>query len=179
MDLNLRKKDTQLSWFDLAVFAAVAAFFLFSAHSLSRSASAEHLAGEKGGKTLPDRTLASSPAPAPSRGLAGTGHGIQVVRMDCLFTASPGTVTTDAKMVQIMSNLCGELKSLPKDIRLTGKNQSSGEDIVPFLQAGHAVTTNYFTLREGRNEVLFRLALGRGKELRQNIVFVRTPRATE
>jgi hypothetical protein len=82
-------------------------------------------------------------------------------------------------MVQIMSNLCGGLKSLPKNVSLTGKNQSSGEDIVPFLQAGHAVTTNYFTLREGRNEIAFRLALGQGKELRQSFVFMRSIKPAE
>ncbi|MGE3260503.1 MAG: hypothetical protein AB7K68_01880 [Bacteriovoracia bacterium] len=172
MSSPIRKKDTQSAWFDIAVFAVIAAFFLFSARSLTRSqarpASAEAAA------QLPERSLASSQQAAPTPATAD--QSIQVFRLDCLFNASLKPITTEASMVRIMANICSSKKPLAKNTLFVGKNLSSGEDIVPFVQDGKSMSTNYFSLREGSNKISFRLNLAKGQEIQQELEFVKTPK---
>ncbi|MGZ3694914.1 MAG: hypothetical protein ACXWQO_12105 [Bdellovibrionota bacterium] len=175
MESQSRKKDTQSAWFDIAVFAVVAAFFLFSAQSLLRS----QVRGQSGGEPvaqITDRSIASvqhQDTPA----VVGEDHSVQVFKLDCLFGAPPAPLTTKAGMVRIVANICsGNKKPLAKNANFVGKNDSSGEDIVPFVQEGTTVSTNYFSLREGSNKISFQLAVGKGQTLRQELEFVRTPK---
>lgn len=105
-------------------------------------------------------------------------HSVQVFKMDCLFTSTPpSNLTTKAGMVRIVANICGGKKPVDKRAAFVGKNDSSGEDIVPFVQDGHAMTTNYFSLREGKNKISFQLAIGKGQTLKQEFELVREPKA--
>lgn len=174
MSSPIRKKDTQSAWFDIAVFAVIAAFFLFSARSLTRSQARSAAASTEAAAQLPERSLASSQQAAPTPGTSD--QSIQVFRLDCLFNASLKPITTEASMVRIMANICGSRKPLAKNTPFIGKNLSSGEDIVPFVQDGKSMSTNYFSLREGANKISFRLNLAKGQEIQQELEFVKIPK---
>jgi hypothetical protein len=154
---------------DIAVFAAVASFFLFSAHSLTRSQAPHGVTPEN-----PALEKAASATLTPiDRRPAGDDHSIATFRLDCLFTANPAPLNTEAGMVRIVADLCRP-KPVPSSAPFVAKNTSSGEDIVPFLQNGKIMSTNYFILREGSNRISFELNLGKQQVLRQNIELIRS-----
>jgi hypothetical protein len=175
MDSQARKKDTQSAWFDIAVFAVVAAFFLFSANSLLRSQARGGGGAINAVAPLPDRSIASAQHAEPTPIL--DDRSIQSFKLDCLFGTTLAPLTTKAGMVRIVANICGGKKPVSKNAAFVGKNDSSGEDIVPFVQDGQTVTTNYFSLREGKNKISFQLPLGKGQTLHQELEFVREPKA--
>ena len=170
MNVQARPNDTHSTWLDIAVFAAVASFFLFSAHSLTKSmarGNAEQALNAPKA-AVPERTLASVETRAPT----ADDHSIATFRLGCLFQSSPTPLTTDAAIVRIVADLC-QTKAPSADNAFKGKNLSSGEDIVPFVQGGKVMSTNYFSLREGSNRISFDLNLGRAKSLHQEFEFVR------
>lgn len=165
-----RRKDTQSAWFDIAVFAAVASFFLFSARSLTRSqarmgASTEAIAA------VTDRSLAGAVTDT-SRTPASEDHAVATFRLDCLFRPNPPALDTEASLVRIVAELC-EPKPIANNMPFVAKNKSSGEDIVPFVQNGKIMSTNYFSLKEGTNLISFELNLGKQKIRRQELQLVR------
>jgi hypothetical protein len=165
-----RRKHTQSAWLDIAVFAAVASFFLFSAHSLTRSQAPRQAAVADSSITEPTLAMASTTV---DRRPAGDDHSIATFRLDCLFSTNPAPLNTEASLVRIVADLCRP-KPVPSTAPFVGKNTSSGEDIVPFLQNGKMMSTNYFTLREGSNQITFELNLGKQKVLRQNLELIRS-----
>lgn len=173
MSSRAPRKDTHSAWFDIAVFAVVAAFFSFSARSLLLSRPRNVASATEAAAQLSDRKLASTSRPGPRP--ASEDRSVHVFRIGCLFGPSPAPLSTRAGMARIVANICEPKKGIGKNPALSGKNLSSGEDIVPFVQDGKTISTNYFSLREGSNKIAFQLASGKEKPLTQELELTRAP----
>jgi hypothetical protein len=170
MSLPREHKKAQPPWLDLAVFAGVLAFLAYSIQSFlgARAPSAA--------PTPPPTPLASGDAlaPVPERAPASaSAPGVgstEILRVNCLHAASHGFSST-ARLMQIHSPFCdGEEKSAAWH----AVNRTSGEEILVFVNAREkSLSTSYFNLREGTNELEFTEELGAGKTRRNKLLVTR------
>lgn len=135
MALPLEKKSRLHSWPDYALFVAAVAFCAFSAKAFFR---------------------APPPTPTPqakaSRGLASISHEQPVeerttrtVNFSCQEEKASRT-KTEASLLRLTADSCsGRIQSVT--------NQSTGETLLLFERDG-AISTHYFPLKEGTNNIL-------------------------
>lgn len=146
------RKHTQSFLIDIAVFAIVFAFFLYSVQILKKNPSN---AGAGPGK------LSRELEPF-SRGPASTyskNDTVKTINIGCFpQTASP--VATEASMLKLEASLCfGKNK-----MKVTGKNKETQEEIIIFQsEKEQKFTTNYIALQPGKNAIT--LAFNSGKKI--------------
>jgi hypothetical protein len=163
--MPMDKKDTHSAWFDIAVFAAVVAFFLFSAHSLTKS---RNPAGKP--KTINDaeRLPASlqhekSTDPMP--------ESIKTIDVGCLGQNRPFSMDPAISILRLVGNWCG--KDLPT--QASGRHDGTGAEILTFTRpSSKAFTTSYFSIQEGLNKISFHLEYKNGKRQQENLVLIRS-----
>lgn len=130
---------------DIAVFAVIVMFFLYSLFSLKKTNAEPRPEPQKLTREL-ERSTGRSPASA------GNNESTQVLRLECLPMKSSEKHSTTASMLRIEANLC----SKKNKIQFYGKNKNTNEDILFFeLPAGGRITTNYIPMRQGKNIIQF------------------------
>jgi len=145
------KKSRQSLWRELCIFAAVAAFGLFSIRGEYKPSQPEP-AAEK--SDAPKRLLASL-GPASTKSDKST----KIIEIGCLEkSASPNTssgLKTRAALVRIMAQACGTVAEI------SATNESTGESLMIFRQT-KKISTHYFPLKSGRNKVVIKWAGPKG-----------------
>ena len=131
-------------WLDALLFALVVAFTVYSARAFSQRP--PHPAAQVPRKM--SRALASI-AQASVR-----EKSTQVVELACPGGKVDG-LRTGAALLRLSARRCGA------DF-LRARNETTGEDLLLFPQ-GEQVSTNYFPLKEGRNQILLEWKKGRDK----------------
>jgi hypothetical protein len=152
MRLSPKEKKPQSAWQDIAIFAAVLAFLCFSVNILFSF----------GRTKAPPSPPASSPITAgrspASRASPSKGASTQVLRLPCLKQVAANAISSEARLLQIQAPLCsgtGEDDAKGSE-GWTAVNESSGEEILVFVNGTEkTLSTSYFSLKEGRNQLLF------------------------
>lgn len=162
MSLPREQKKSQPPLADLAIFGGVIAFLGVSLHFF--------FAGREAPKAMPLakplETPATERAPA-SQSPAPTTLSTQVLRLPCLANG-PQVVSSSARLIQIHSPLCSANAQASATWRAS--NATSGEEILVFVNHKEkSLSTSYFNLKEGRNELVFVQDLGQGRTARQMV----------
>lgn len=158
MTLPTFKKKAQKPWLDLAIFAAVFVFVGFSVHMLfgfvRRGEGNLTKATLPVRETLPlDTGSAARKLASPSRAKV-EGASTEVLRIPCLSQLTQRKLTSGARLVQLHAPACDE--DLKSPSTWTGTNESSGEEIVVFVNPKEkTLSTSYFSLQEGVNRLVF------------------------
>lgn len=152
MTVTPKPKKAQKPWFDLCVFAAVLAFFVYSARTIL----AFHQRGTKAAETAEEKTetnIGRAPASqAPARGKLLQGS-TEVLRLPCL-TQAERALGSNARLVQIHAPACGD--DAEQAAAWKAANETSGEEILVFVNAkDKTFATSYFSLKEGVNKLVF------------------------
>jgi hypothetical protein len=158
MSLPREHKKAQLPWYDLAIFALVVAFLGYSARALLNGRETPHSTVARLEPAqplpLPERTPASQAAPGST----------EVLRAPCLFAQTPPeSFSSTARLLQLASPLCGdEAKGAAV---WHGSNETTGEEIIVFVNSKQKTfATSYFSLRTGRNDLVFTQELAHGRK---------------
>lgn len=148
MSLPREQKKSQIPWLDLGLFAGVLAFLGYSLHAFF---GARTPARAPASAIEPAAPLPPSERATPSPAIQGS---TEILRVPCLHEGSR-VFTTSARLLQIHSVLCsGDDKSAAAQWRAT--NESSGEEILVFVNHKEKnLSTSYFSLKEGRNDLVF------------------------
>jgi len=167
MSLPREQKKSQPPLSDLAIFAGAILFLGVSLHSLLASRQMPHAmvpALVPIESATPERTPASQIS-APST------LTTQVLRLPCL-KSEPQVVSSHAHLVQIQSPVCSpKAQASP---HWHASNATSGEEIMVFVNRQEkTLSTSYFTLREGRNDLVFVEDLGSGRAERHPVQITR------
>ena len=157
MSLPTNPKKAQKPWLDIAIFAAVFAFVGFSVYMLlafvRRGEVKVTTAALK--EPLPLDTNGGSRRPAsPSPTAVPAGTATEVLRLPCLGQAKLGKISSEARQLQIHAPACAADLKQPRS--WTGKNESSGEEILVFVnEKEKTFSTSYFSLQAGVNKLVF------------------------
>ncbi len=171
--MSLKQKDTQTKKIDIAVFAVIFAFFLYSLGLFHKNVPSVPVTAETP-KTI-TRELEPS-ASAAARSLASSAiprpETAQFLRVGCLPLRGGSKFPTDAAMVRLNVDLCFAKGRAPAQI--SGRNRSTKENVLFFpLPEDKKITTNYIQLQEGKNIIELEYIVGKKKEL-EVIEIVRT-----
>lgn len=154
------KKNTHSPWLDIAVFAAMVGFFLFSASRLT---------GKNRAAPVEPAPAQQERAPASSDPKLGPA-GVSEIQLDCVGDR-PKTVETDSNFLKLTGRLCGAPTVL-RDGR--GKNLASGAEILCFVNPQEQrFATNYFHLNPGENPIEIEIRLNNGKSRLTRVDVVR------
>ncbi|NUM87621.1 MAG: hypothetical protein HUU37_00315 [Bdellovibrionales bacterium] len=146
------KKNTHSPWLDIAVFAVMVGFFLFSASRLTgKNRAAEELVPPA--PAAQERTPAAAP---PSHG----PDGVSEVQLDCV-SDRPRVVETDSTFLKLSGRFC---QTSPRPSSGRGRNAASGAEILCFiLPQEQRFATNYFQLHPGTNPIELEILFSNGK----------------
>ena len=152
MSLYREHKKPQSAWQDLAVFAGVLSFLGYSVFAFFGIRHAPPA------KDIPPPEVEAPASPSASRQLASqTTPGVgstEVLRAPCLQTPSPLSFNSQARLLQIHAPICPTGKSHALSWRAS--NESSGEEILVFVnEKEKSLSTSYFSLKEGVNQIVF------------------------
>jgi hypothetical protein len=168
MSLPREQKKAQPPWLDLAVFTAVLGFLAYSLRVFFGGHAPPPPAELP--KSEPSAQAAAKPERAPASQVpqSSSAGSTEVIRLPCLREGVHDLSST-ARLVQIHSPLCGDGKSPDGDWHAT--NESSGEEILVFVnRRDKTLSTSYFNLKEGRNELVFVEDLGKGRVRREKLL---------
>ena len=157
------KKDTHSPWLDLAVFAVIVGFFLFSAARLLKKNPAEAQQPKPAENTEPEAVV--PPRFHEEREPASAGkNAVTEIQLPC-FVANTYKETTGAEFIRISGSACSQ-----KKLKVTaghGRNLSNGSEILCFVDKDKdRVSTNYFQLSPGINKVELDLVWSNGAKRR-------------
>lgn len=146
------KKDTHSPWLDLAVFAVIVGFFLFSAARLV-----------KNNRAAPTET--KEPQAINTRAPAAQKNGtIMELDLPCLPQEN-SRQNTNADFVRLSGGAC--TSGTTTVAAGHGRNQANGSEILCFIdQDRDRVSTNYFQLVPGINRVELNLVWSNGARRR-------------
>ncbi|HEY8279065.1 MAG TPA: hypothetical protein VIH99_05550 [Bdellovibrionota bacterium] len=152
-------KKSQSTWFDLAIFAGVLAFLAYSLNSFLAVRALRRAATVKPTDNLdtPD-----NPSRAPASQSTSSLGSTEVIRLPC-FQGGLNKLSSQARLVQIHAPLCPteDMKQVPS---WHASNESSGEEILVFVNRKEKIlSTSYFNLQEGANNIVFVQDLGKGR----------------
>ncbi|MGZ3658304.1 MAG: hypothetical protein ACXVB9_04205 [Bdellovibrionota bacterium] len=170
MSLQREHKKSQPPLLDLAVFAGVLAFVAYSLHSFFSNRETPRPAPP------PKLEIAENIAPPAVRNPASqaptsASASTEVLHLPCL-QSGPRAFTSSARLMQIHSPLCAE-DSIP-GTQWHASNNSSGEEILVFVNSKEKIlSTSYFNLKEGLNDLVFVQDLGKGRSRREKIQITR------
>lgn len=147
MSLYRDQKKPQSAWQDLAIFVGVLAFLAYSIHAfqgMRRTALASAPPKESISQPTPIRQPASEAEP-------GAGS-TEILNMPCFQPVMK--FASKARLVQIQANLCSPVRS---GANWQASNITSGDEILVFVnEKEKLLSTSYFNLRPGLNEISFR-----------------------
>ncbi len=158
------KKDTHSPWLDIAVFAVMVGFFLFSAARLLNKNSAE--VQQEKAAVIPEAEAVAIPANfQEERAPASEGkNAVTEIQLPCI-KSDTYKQSTDADFIRISGSACSQ-----KKIKVTaghGRNLSNGSEILCFVDRdSDRVSTNYFQLSPGLNKVELDLVWSNGAKRR-------------
>lgn len=159
------EKDTQSPWIDITFFAFVAAFFVFSAHSLTKSRARTEMDAP-----IADPRAEAKVERAPASVTAGE-DSIKTIYIGCLGSAASLATGSGVSLLRLTGEWCG--RGTP--VSAGGRNESTGAEILAFTRPGtKAFTTSYFPLHAGVNLVSFDLEYAGGKSRRERVEVVRS-----
>ena len=169
MSLQREHKKSQPPLLDLAVFAGVLAFVAYSLYSFFGNRETPRLAPP------PKLEAAEIDAPPAVRKPASqvpinSAASTEVLHLPCLQNG-PRSFTSSARLMQIHSPLCeGDASGAP----WRASNDSSGEEILVFVNTKEKIlSTSYFNLKEGLNDLVFVQDLGKGRTRREKLQITR------
>lgn len=162
------KKDTGSAWFDIAVFAAVVAFFLFSARSLTKTrppvGAPVHETGEISAVRVPASIEHSPPRER-------SPESIKTIDVGCLNAARPFHADASISMLRLVGGWC----TPDRPTGANGLHEGTGTEILTFARGdASSFTTSYFPLLEGQNRISFELHYRGGKTRRESLEVIRS-----
>ena len=168
MSLHREHKKSQLPWLDLAVFAGVLAFLGYSLHAFLGARVAVRSALPKADTA----EAALSPlSRRPASQAAPSSGSTEVLRLPCLHDG-PRVFSSNARLMQIHSPLCADDGQAPAPWHAS--NESSGEEILVFVNRKEkSLSTSYFNLKEGLNDLIFVQDLGKGRKRQEKLQVIR------
>lgn len=133
------QKNKPSLWRDLAAFAAVAAFCVYSGRAVlkSRPSSAEPASS----------SLVSRKTAAIDTGSKTDEKSTKIIEIGCLGPGTATPVITGASLIRVMANECATAANV------SAKNETTGESLLVF-QRSKQISTHYFPLKIGKNRVV-------------------------
>lgn len=172
MSLPREQKKSQMPWHDLALFVGALAFLGYSLRAFLGGAT--HSGVPAPPPSLEPATVAAAPKPdrVPASQATPSGGSTAVLELPCLRDNGAG-LASHARLVQIHSPFCGD-DVRHGDAAWHAANQTSGEEILVFVNRKEkTIATSYFSLKDGRNELLFTQDMGAGKTRSVKVVVSR------
>ncbi len=169
MSLPPEHKKPQSAWQDLAIFAAVLGFLGYSVYAFLGFTRAPAK------PSLPPAELAAQDSGAERRPASTSAPGAgstEILRAPCLPSPTPLSFQSQARLLQIHASLCPTGKGPSPNWKAA--NESSGEEILVFVNGKEkSLSTSYFSLKEGHNQIVFTEDLGAGKSRVEKISVIR------
>lgn len=154
-------------WIDIAVFAAVLAFFLYSAQRLTHKkpiANSEKAAMMEDLRVLAERVPASQTIPAED-------NSVNVLELGCL-PAKGKSYATKSRLLRISASLCEKRKQ--RILESSGMNETNGFDIACFIDPKtQKIATNFFQLDPGKNRIQLKLQMANGQRREEQLEVIR------
>lgn len=164
MSLPRPKKNTQLAWADLAIFASVIAFLAYSAHAFFFNSTRAPLRQDPAVETKAEPAAEPAPSRSPASQAPVTGKATtstEVLRLNCLHS-TVRSFASSARLMQIHAPFCLDDARQKGDWR--AKNETSGEEILVFVNKKEKTfSTSYFSLKGGTNKIVFVQEVGKGQ----------------
>lgn len=170
MSLTPEHKKPQLPWQDVAIFAAVLCFLGYSVYAFLSFQRAQAKRASTAAEVADLQSPANDRRPASQSAQSAGSTGI--LHAPCLISSNPLSFESQARLLQIHAPLCAAGKEISAKWRAA--NETSGEEIIVFVNGKEkSLSTSYFSLKDGSNQIVFTEELGAGKSRAAKIQVIR------